>query len=207
VTRTDELAREVAERFDLEYDSLDLDLPAPAGALAAVEGPKVEFERSSMSRFLGAFTAARLAVGGLVIAGAVGALLDMTLLGPIGGAVGLIAGRKLVGMERERQVEHRRQQARQELRRYVDEVSFVVGKDSRDAVRRAQRYLRDEFAARAALSERSSARALEVVREAAAVPAAQVPERVRELDARSRDLAALAESLTTPATTAPGGPR
>jgi hypothetical protein len=88
----------------------------------------------------------------------------------------------------------------------VDEVSFVVGKDSRDAVRRAQRYLRDEFGARAALSERSSARALEAVREAAAVPAAQVPDRVRELDARSRDLAALAERLTTPATT-PGGPR
>ena len=56
--------------------------------------------------------------------GAVGTLLDLTVAAPIGLAVGLTLGRKLVRHERERQVEHRRQLAKQELRRYVDEVTF-----------------------------------------------------------------------------------
>src|SRR5262249_4812322 len=38
VTRTEQLAREVAERFGLGYDSLDLDLPAPAASLAQIDG-------------------------------------------------------------------------------------------------------------------------------------------------------------------------
>jgi len=210
VTRTEQLAREVAERFGLEYDSLDLDLPAPAASLARVDGLDVRFDRSSMRQFLGAFTAARLAYGGLAMFGAVGTLVGLPLstlvvpiAAPVGVAVGLTVGRKLIRDERQRQVEYRRQQAKQELRRYVDEVTFVVGKDSRDAVRHVQRFLRDEFTGRAALAERSSVRALDAVRETVQIPEPQRARRAEELDARWRDLDRAAERVTANAAAQP----
>jgi hypothetical protein len=188
VSATERLAQEVAERFDLEYDSLDLDLPAPAAAVSRISAPDLRFERSSGQQMLGAFTAARVAYGGMLALGAFGSLLGLTLAAPAGVLAGLTVGRKLIRDERNRQTELRRQQARQELRRYVDEVQFVVAKDSRDAVRRAQRYLRDEFAARAGLVEQSSAQALAAVREAARMPAEDRARRAEQLDARWREL-------------------
>ena len=92
-------------------------------------------------------------------------------------------------------MEYRRQQAKQELRRYIDEVGFVVGKESRDAVRRAQRFLRDEFSGRAALAERSSVKAMEAVQRTAQRPEAERAVRARELDAKLRDLDDLADRL------------
>jgi hypothetical protein len=188
VQRTEQLARDVAERFDLEFDGLDLDLPAPTVSLAGLAGPEGRFDKRSTTQFLSAFTAARVAVGGLVMFGAFGSLLGLTVAAPIGLAVGLTVGRKLLRHERDRQIEYRRQLARKEMQRYVDEVAFIVGKDSRDAVRRTQRFLRDEFANRATLAERSSAAALAAVRQGADLPTHERGRRAAILDARGREL-------------------
>jgi hypothetical protein len=196
VMRTEQLARDVAERFDLEYDGLDLDLPAPAVTLADVAAPETRFDKRSTGQFLSAFTAARVAILVPVMFGAFGSLLGLTVAAPLGLVVGLTVGRKLLRVERERQIESRRQVARQELQRYVDEVAFLVGKDSRDAVRRTQRFLRDEFAARAGLAERSSAAALAAVRSGSAVPEHQRARRAAELDARGREIDTLVERIS-----------
>ena len=186
--RTEQLGREVAARFDLEYDGLELDLPSPEPGLGKVSGLDVDFHRSGLQQFLGAFTAARITYGGFYMLGAVGAMFNVLLAAPIGLVAGLTLGRRLVRQERERQIQQRRQQARTELRRYVDDISFHVGRDSREAVRRAQRLLRDEFAARAAAVERSTAAAASAVREAAALPDDQRRVRARELAALRAEL-------------------
>jgi hypothetical protein len=186
--RTEQLAHEVAARFDLEYEGLDLELPAPEHGLVKVSDLDVDFHRSGMQQFLGAFTAARITYGGFYMLGALGALFNIAVAAPIGLIAGLTLGRRLVKQERERQIQQRRQQARTELRRYVDDVSFHVGRDSREAVRRTQRLLRDEFAARAAAVERSAAAAASAVRETAALPG-------DERRARARQLAALRAEL------------
>ncbi|GIJ67490.1 dynamin family protein [Virgisporangium ochraceum] len=196
VTRTEQLARDVAERFDLEYDGLDVDLPAPAVTLAEVTGPQTRFEKRSTTQFLSAFTAARVAIVVPVMFGAFGSLLGLTVAAPIGLVVGLTVGRKLLRHERDRQIESRRQVARQELQRYVDEVAFLVGKDSRDAVRRTQRFLRDEFAARAALAERSSSAALAAVRSGSSLPDRDRARRAAELDARGREIDTLVKRVS-----------
>jgi len=121
--------------------------------------------------------------------------------------VGLTVGRKLLRHERDRQVEFRRQLARQELQRYVDEVAFIVGKDSRDAVRRTQRFLRDEFANRAALAERSSAAALAAVRQSADLSGHERDRRAAILDARGRELDQVAGNLSTPSAERDGASR
>lgn len=181
ITRTEQLARDVAARFDLEYDSLDVDLPAPAEALTKVDVLDVRFEKSGMQQFLGAFTAARVTYGGFYMLGALGALFNVALAAPLGLLAGMTLGRRLVRQERERQVEYRRAQAKQELRRYVDDVTFHVGRDSREAVRRSQRFLRDEFGARAQLAERSSAAALAAVQTTAKLPAEERGKRAKHL--------------------------
>jgi hypothetical protein len=199
VTRTEQLARDVAERFNLEYDGLDLDLPAPATSLDKVGGLEVRFDKSSMRQILGAFAAARLTYGGVFILGAFGSLFSLSVAAPIGLVAGVVLGRKLVRDERERQLEYRRQQAKAELRRYVDEVGFVLGKDCRDAVRRTQRFLRDEFAARALLVERSSTQALAAVRDATGLPADERARRAADLDVTWRDLDRAARRVGVPA--------
>jgi hypothetical protein len=192
VSRTEQLAREVAERFGIEYDSLDVDLPAPEEALRKVGDLDVSFHKSGMQQFLGAFTAARVTYGGFYMLGAVGALFNVAVAAPLGLLAGMTLGRRLVRAERERQVQHRRAQAKQELRRYVDDVTFHIGRDSREAVRRTQRFLRDEFAGRAMAVERSAVSAAEAVREIAALPEDRRRERAAELASQRRRLDHLA---------------
>ncbi|BFU44256.1 dynamin family protein [Krasilnikovia sp. MM14-A1004] len=180
VGRTEQLARDVAERFDIEYDSLDVDLPAPELALRKVADLDVSFQKSGIAQFLGAFTAARVTYGGFYMLGALGALFNVALAAPLGLLAGMTLGRRLMKAERERQAQQRRLQAKAELRRYVDDVTFHVGRDSREAVRRTQRFLRDEFAARARVIERSAAATAAAVRRTAALPD---DERARRADA------------------------
>lgn len=196
VTRTERLAGAVAERFELAYAGLDLELPAPAVAIATVGVPEIRFERSTVQQFLGAFTAARVTYGGLITLGAFGSLLGLTLAAPVGVLGGLTVARTLVRAERRRQVEQRRGQAKQELRRYLDEVLFVIGKQSYDAVRSTQRYLRDEFAALAGLGGRSAAQALDGARRTAGLPAPERDRRAAELDGRWADLDRLSGRLS-----------
>ncbi|MET0425456.1 MAG: dynamin family protein [Actinoplanes sp.] len=191
VTRTEQLAHDVAERFGLEYDSLDIDLPAPELALRKVDDLDISFQKSGMQQFLGAFTAARVTYGGFYMLGAVGALFSMALA-PLGLLAGLTLGRRLIKSERERQVQQRRLQAKGELRKYVDDVGFHVGRDCREAVRRTQRFLRDEFAARAQAVERSAAATAAAVREVAELPEDQRRDRAAALAEQRRRLDRLA---------------
>jgi dynamin family protein len=191
VSRTEQLAHDVAERFGLEYDSLDVDLPAPELALRKAGELDVSFQKSGMQQFLGAFTAARVAYGGIYMVGAIGALYSVAVL-PLGVLAGLTLGRRLIRSERERQAQQRRLQAKGELRRYVDEVGFHVGRDCREAVRRTQRFLRDEFATRAQAVERAAATTAAAVRETAALPEQARRERAEELADQLRRLQRLA---------------
>jgi hypothetical protein len=72
-----------------------------------------------------------------------GSLNPMTL------GLGLVLGTRSVSDEHTRQLEARRNHAKAAVRKYTDEASFVVGKDSRDAIRTLQRAIRDTYSARA----------------------------------------------------------
>ncbi|HEY3005400.1 MAG TPA: hypothetical protein VGJ44_23850, partial [Kribbellaceae bacterium] len=75
-------------------------------------------------------------------------------------------------------------------RRFVDEVAFVMNKETRDSLRRAQRQLRDDFQFRAAVMQRSTSAALDAAGRAARLSPA-------EQTARAARLAAEAEQLRT----------
>jgi restriction endonuclease len=96
-------------------------------------------------------------------------------------------GRKLIKDERNRQILQRRQQAKAGFRQYVNEASMSAQKNSRDALRRVQRQLRDEFIARAESLHESSGRALHSARRVIDVaPAHREQEGARVDDALDR---------------------
>ena len=76
-------------------------------------------------------------------------------MNPLGiGAAVLMSG-KAIGDERKRLVTRRQNEAKAAMRRYVDDVTFQVAKDSRDRLRTVQRDLRDHFTAQADQLKRS----------------------------------------------------
>ena len=160
-------ARQVADVFAEDADVVDELLrsaPAP--------GPGTQVPGASVPAPGDGSTARRLGVGGQVMALAKGSYSPSLMFGFLGGiagitiaapallAVGLVAGGRGLKTEKKRRLAARQAQAKASARKFVDEVIFQVGKDSRDEVRRAQRALRAHFAARADELVRSASAAL-----------------------------------------------
>ena len=101
--------------------------------------------------------------------------------------------------EKKRQVQRRRAEAKNAIRRYCDKVTFVGGKDSRDTLRRVQRQLRDHYSALAEELNRSNAQALAAASEAAKRTQAEREQRLKDVDAELARVAQLrqrAEAVT-----------
>src|SRR5262249_28794531 len=92
---------------------------------------------------------------GMLMFTVLGTMLAVPMLHPIALGAGLLMGRKAVGDERKRLVTRRQGDAKAALRRYIDDVTFHVGKESRDMLRRLQRDLRDHFTTQAEEMKRS----------------------------------------------------
>lgn len=196
VRETEELGRTVAERFDVEHETLDVELPMSGESVRAISTLLVDFRESRLRQALGAMTAARVTYYGVVIAAAVGSAGGAAVLIPAIGVVfgaGAIFTRRLVKDEGSRQLDQRRTRARQVFRTYLDEVGFVLTKESRDAVRRTQRHLRDDFGRRARLVSQGSDQALAAARRAAAAP--DRAERLDEVEHRWQQLQSLTASM------------
>ena len=74
------------------------------------------------------------------------------------------------------------------MRRFIEEVAFIMNKQTRDGLRSTQRQLRDDFQARAILLDRSAAQALEVAQRTRGLDAERLRARERELEAEDRHL-------------------
>ena len=119
---------------------------------------------------------------GTLMFGALGSMMGLALGGlPI--AAGLLMGRKALKDEQARQLALRRNGAKNAVRRYVDEVQFMAGKDSRDTLRRVQRQLRDYYTARAEELQRSLNDAIAAAQKAAQSDQQTRTQRLREVDA------------------------
>ena len=162
--RAEELTRTVAEEFDLEAETgIALHLEAVGEALDAValasasslahagrqagaadDGRPDQLLRADHARRSGRV---RLLAGGC------------RSCWPIAGislSLGAGIGRKIIADERKRQRTYRQQQAKAAVRRFVDEIAFIMNKQTRDGLRSTQRQLRDDFQARAMLMDRSA---------------------------------------------------
>ena len=153
--------------------------PTPLLTQARMD-PNVKLEKMSVAKQT--MVALRGSYTGLIMFTMLGSLAHIAL-GPLGVGIGLVMGRKGLKEEKERQLTMRRAQAKNAIRRYCDEVSFVAGKDSRDTLRRIQRQLRDHYSARAEELNKSNAQALQKASEAAKRSQAEREKRLKDLDA------------------------
>jgi predicted transglutaminase-like cysteine proteinase len=181
--RADELSVQVAEHFreasgDV-FNELGVYNPTPVVSKARVEH-KIELEKMKAGKQ--AMVALRSAYGGVLMFTMLSSLAGIAL-GPIPIGIGLVMGHKGLREEKKRQLTQRRAQAKNATRRYCDEVNFVMGKDSRDTLRRIQRQLRDYYSGLAEELSRSTSEALVAASEAA-------KRSQTDRDARLRDLAA-----------------
>ena len=182
------LAARVAEHFDEERTEV---LPAlrfeQAGGLNAVRDMTVgDPESFSVGRKL--LTGVKGGYSGLLMFGMFGTLVGLSLLNPVSIGAAVLLGRRSIGDERKRIVTKRQNDAKNALRRYIDDVTFHVGKDSRDMLRGVQRVLRDHFTTRAEEMKRSLQESLKAAEKAAKASKAERDKRLAELDAQIKDI-------------------
>ena len=143
-----------------------------------------------------AMTMLRAAYGGSIMFVMVGTMVGITL-GPIIGGLALVMGHKGLRTEKERQRDARQRQAVAAVRQYLDQISFVMTKDSRDTLRDVQRQLRDHYTALAEQLERSNAEALRAATEASNRDAEQRTKRLVDVDAELGRIRALHKRAST----------
>jgi len=139
------LAEQVAEHFaedvDVQLPELRISGGAVAGKVDALEMPVGEQFGVGQKLFVGL----RGGYGGLLMVGLASTVAGIGLLNPLSIGAGLLFGAKTVKDEKKRLVQRRQADAKNAVRRHVDEATFQVGKDSRDNLRQIQRELRDHF--------------------------------------------------------------
>jgi hypothetical protein len=146
-----------------------------------------------------AMVAMKSAYGSAVMFSLLGSMVGV-VLGPIGVGIGLVLGHRGLREEKKRQVQKRRTEARNAVRRYCDKITFVAAKDSRDSLRRVQRELRDHYTALAEELNRSNAAALTAATEAANRTRSDREKRLKDVDAeleRIRKLRVRAQAVAT----------
>ncbi|MBI2168873.1 MAG: dynamin family protein [Actinobacteria bacterium] len=191
--RTEELAGRVAEHFaEVEADvSLRLEVASPMHVLEALTSHQIEMAREGIGS--GVMNALRGSYGGVLMFSAISRMVGLAALGPVVGVIGLLMGRKAMRDEKDRQVARRRQDGMTAARRYVDDVSFVVGKEVRDSLRLTQRELRQLFSDRAGELHRSAAEALQAAQRSLALVDAGREDRIEAIDLELRRIRGLRE--------------
>jgi GTPase SAR1 family protein len=197
IERARTLGERVAEAFDLEAGT---DVVVELSRFST-DLDKLELASASSLSMPGG------RLGSLMMAGRAGVFVPMIVfsLGSIvfspfavaGVAVALGAGigTKLLKDEKKRQRTYRQQQAKAAVRRYVDEVAFVMNKDTRDSLRKTQRQLRDDFQERAGLIHRSATAALSAADRSSRLAPQAKAARAAELSAENERLRSLRSGL------------
>ena len=208
--RTAAIAVRVAERFDAEAASEPLDGDALEDfvrhVLATLPSEAV-LSSDGTSKVTSSLNAFRSTFYSFTMFSTVGALVGAAVA-PAALVLGLVVGGKQVRDERAKTRQQRRNQAKVAVRTYLDEVAFVAGKESRDALRVMQRGLRDHFVALATEQQRCHTEAVAAAKRALQADQATRARRLADIDAELARLDILdRRTAALAAATGPGGDR
>ncbi|TXI36184.1 MAG: Isoniazid-inducible protein iniA [Mycobacterium sp.] len=134
-----------------------------------------------------AITSLRGSYGGVLMFGMLTSMAGLGMFNPISLGAGLLLGRKAYREDMDNRMLRVRGEAKTNLRRFVDDVLFVVTKESRDRLKLIQRRLRDHYREIAAQATRSLNESLQSAIAAAQVKQSEHATRTRELE-RRRDI-------------------
>lgn len=189
--RARDLAGRVAEHFaeeegDVAFNLDPVDASKFVAELTVGTGPD-----QKSGPFTQGLNALRTGYFTFFMLGAIGSITGVAAVIPVVGVVAAAVGGKALKDERARQLTIRRQQAKQSMRKYVDEAQFRVSKDAQDTLRRVHRILRDTFMTRAQEALRSANEALQAAQQATGAATTDRDRRLRDIDAELRRLAEL----------------
>lgn len=188
------LAELVAEHFaaagavalpDLDLGDLD-NVLEPVASLADLETGAIGITQKVLVGMRGSY-------GGVLMFGLMTTFVGLSLLNPISIGAGVLLGTKAYKEDKENRVRQRRSEAKMAIRRFTDDVSFQVGKESKDRLRLIQRVLRDHFTSIAEQTLRSLNDSLQAAREAANVETNERTTRTAQLDREMKVVAELNE--------------
>lgn len=185
------LAIQVAEHFaeDGQLSLPDLDV-GHGGSMQAVR-PMYLTDEGDPGLGEQALIAVRGGYIGTLMFGMFSTFAGMALLNPFSIGAGLLLGGRTLREEKKRLLQRRQAEAKNAVRRYTDDVTFHVGKDSRDMLRRVQRQLRDHFTEVATELETSLQESLRTAEAGARTNTKDREARIAELKRELAGIAAL----------------
>jgi replication fork clamp-binding protein CrfC len=129
-----------------------------------------------------AITSMRGSYGGVLMFGMLTSVAGLGMFNPLSLGAGLLLGRKAYKEDMENRMLRVRNEAKTNLRRFMDDVMFVVSKESRDRLKGIQRQLRDHYREIANQTTRSLNESLQATVAAARMEETERNTRVRELE-------------------------
>ncbi|MED5811136.1 isoniazid-induced dynamin-like GTPase IniA [Mycolicibacterium sp. 050232] len=183
--RAEALAAEVARTFTeagleaVQLPQIDArDMGAGFGemkSLARLEAKPIKAGHKVITGMRGSY-------GGVLMFGMLTSFAGLGMFNPLSLGAGLVLGRKAYKEDMENRMLRVRGEAKTNMRKFIDDVAFVVGKESRDRLKGIQRQLRDHYRGIANQTTRSLNESLQATLAAAKVEENERNTRVRELE-------------------------
>ncbi|WP_441962964.1 isoniazid-induced dynamin-like GTPase IniA [Mycolicibacterium houstonense] len=183
--RAEALAAEVARTFTeagleaVQLPQIDArDMGAGFGemkSLARLEAKPIKAGHKVITGMRGSY-------GGVLMFGMLTSFAGLGMFNPLSLGAGLVLGRKAYKEDMENRMLRVRSEAKTNMRKFVDDVAFVVGKESRDRLKGIQRQLRDHYRDIANQTTRSLNESLQATLAAAKTEETERNTRVRELE-------------------------
>jgi replication fork clamp-binding protein CrfC len=194
--RAEALAAEVSRTFvEAGLDAVKMptlsarDMGAGLGEVKSL----AKLEAKTVGKGHKAITGLRGSYGGMVMFGMLTSLTGLPMLNPLSIGAGLLLGRKALKEDLENRLMRARSEAKMHVRRFIDDVSFVVNKESRDRLKTIQRQLRDHYREVATQANRSLNESLQAALAAARVKESESNSRITELERRANILSQVLE--------------
>ncbi|OBF12951.1 dynamin-like GTPase family protein [Mycobacterium sp. ACS4331] len=196
--RAEALAAEVARTFvEAGLDAVKMPHVSAREMGAGFDGLKslARLEAKPIGMGHKAITSMRGSYGGVLMFGMLTSVAGLGMFNPISLGAGLLLGRKSYKEDMENRMMRVRNEAKTNLRRFVDDVSFVVGKESRDRLKGIQRQLRDHYRDIANQTTRSLNESLQATIASAQMQESERTTRVRELQRQLNILTQVSDNV------------
>lgn len=189
------LTEEIGELFLAEERELPvIEVAAIDGLLDPVD-ELPEFDPGQLSATEKIYIGVRGSYGGVLMVGLATGLIGLSLINPLSLLAGVLVGRRAYREDMGNRLMRRRFEAKNIVRRYIDEVTFQVAKQLKDRLRVVQRTARDHFTAIADEMHRSLTDSVMAAKQAAGSYSDEQDKRVALLQTRLRQLDQLRSGL------------
>jgi hypothetical protein len=193
--RSQWLAERVAEEFITEEAGIPL---IRVGETDGLLDPVEEMQGIASGRMGAAekiYIGVRGSYGGVLMAGLATSLVGLSLLNPISLLVGVVVGRRAYKEDMSNRLNRRQAEAKNLVRRHIEDVVFQVGKQLRDRLRSVQRAARDHFGGIADELHRSLSDSVLVAKQAAVTYQSDRDSRVKQLEMHLNRIDALRKEI------------